>query len=292
MNCLKQGADDYILKSNLSRLPSALRNALKQRQVESKRKEAEKALRSQNEKLIKVNSELDSFVYSVSHNLRSPLTSVLGLLNLANKENQNHDNVFAKYFSMMEHSIHKLDETLKEILDYSRNNRIEVARDEIDIGKLIGKCFKELQYLEAGEIKKKMTVKGNGLFISDTHRLSIVLNNIICNSIKYRDANKDWAEINIEVDITDGHTIIHCQDNGIGIDQKYLPRVFEMFYRATERSDGAGLGLYIVKETLEKLEGMVQINSQLGQGTTVIITVPNLINKRNDPRDFDENQPV
>jgi signal transduction histidine kinase len=280
VNCLKQGADDYILKSNLSRLPSALSNALKQRQVESKRKEAEKALRSQNEKLIKANSELDSFVYSVSHNLRSPLASVLGLLNLANKENNDPDNVFGKYFAMMEHSIHKLDDTLKEILDYSRNNRIEVAKDEIDIGNLIWKCFSELQYLEVGDIKKKVTAKGNGVLISDAHRLSIILNNIISNAIKYRDTNKDWAEINIDVDTTDEHTTIYCQDNGIGIDKQYLPRVFEMFYRATEYSDGAGLGLYIAKETVEKLEGTITIKSEMGKGTTIIISVPNLVHKK------------
>jgi signal transduction histidine kinase len=276
VNCLKQGADDYILKSNLSRLPSALINALKNRQMEAKKKEAEKSLRTQNEKLVKANTELDNFVYSVSHNLRSPLTSVLGLLNLVKNEKKDLDQTLKKYCTMMEHSIHKLDGTLREILDYSRNNRIEVANDKIDVRKLVEQCFDGLQYLEAGEIRKKIDVIGDPFFYSDAHRLSIILNNIICNAIKYRDLNKAVAEINIYVEATPVSATIHCHDNGIGIGEEYQPRVFEMFYRATERSDGAGLGLYIVKETVEKLGGTVMINSKIGEGTTLVVTVPNL----------------
>src|SRR3989337_1550799 len=89
VSCLKQGADDYVLKSNMVRLPSAIHNALKQRHHEAKRKKAERTLRKQNEELVKINKELDSFVYSVSHNLRAPLMSVLGLINLVQLENKN-----------------------------------------------------------------------------------------------------------------------------------------------------------------------------------------------------------
>src|SRR5690606_2705781 len=116
VSCLKQGADDYVLKSNLVRLPTAIINALKQRNVELKRKKAEKTLRKQNEELVKINKELDSFVYSVSHNLRAPLMSVLGLLRLAQLEVERSGkeiNLLLSYFSMMEHSINKLDDTLK-----------------------------------------------------------------------------------------------------------------------------------------------------------------------------------
>src|SRR5687768_14672717 len=99
VSCLKQGADDYVLKSNMVRLPSAILNALKQRHHEEKRKKAERTLRKQNEELVKINKELDSFVYSVSHNLRAPLMSVLGLINLVQLENKKGDQTLNSYFA-------------------------------------------------------------------------------------------------------------------------------------------------------------------------------------------------
>src|SRR3989337_1013755 len=112
VTCLKEGADDYVLKSNLIRLPNAIVNSLKQRQFELERKKSDLALREQNDELIKINKELDSFVYSVSHNLRAPLMSVLGLLNLAKMQDQKQESMDL-HFEMMEQSIQKLDETLK-----------------------------------------------------------------------------------------------------------------------------------------------------------------------------------
>ena len=148
VSCLKQGADDYVLKSNLVRLPSAIQNALKQRHHEHKRKKAEKALRKQNEELVKINKELDSIVYSVSHNLRAPLMSVLGLINLVQIEGKKPDSNLAGYFDMMQQSIHKLDETLKEILDYSRNARSQLNIERIDFQKMVEESFDRMKYME------------------------------------------------------------------------------------------------------------------------------------------------
>ncbi|HYG17438.1 MAG TPA: response regulator, partial [Ohtaekwangia sp.] len=178
VSCLKQGADDYVLKSNLARLPSAITNALKQRNIEVKRKKAEKALRRQNEELVKINNELDSFVYSVSHNLRAPLMSVLGLVRLAHEDDKKNGDHLRSYFAMMEHSIHKLDDTLKEILDYSRNARLDLHLDKIDVRKLIDESFERLMYHEgADQIQKVVVVKEKAPLYSDNHRLAIVLNN-------------------------------------------------------------------------------------------------------------------
>ncbi|MBK5277888.1 MAG: response regulator, partial [Bacteroidia bacterium] len=123
VNCLKRGADDYVLKSNLSRLPLAIRYALRQHRYENARKENEQALRQKNEELVKINSELDSFVYSISHNIRSPLASILGLVNVAKIEVNKSIETSSYYFNLIEGCISKLDYTLKEILDYSINAR-------------------------------------------------------------------------------------------------------------------------------------------------------------------------
>jgi signal transduction histidine kinase len=276
VSCLKQGADDYVLKSNMVRLPSAIQNALRQRHHELKRKKAEKTLRKQNEELVKINKELDSFVYSVSHNLRAPLMSVLGLINLVQIENKG-DKALDTYFLMMQSSIHKLDDTLKEILDYSRNARSELNIEVVDLEKLIEDCFERLMYIEGSEqINKTVLVQGNSSFYTDSYRLSVVLNNLISNAIKYRDNTKNYSIIDIRSTVTDTDVQIIFRDNGIGIPEEFLSRIFNMFFRATDRSEGAGLGLYIVKETVEKLNGTIRVESTVGEGTNFYIQLPNL----------------
>ena len=272
---LKQGADDYILKSNLTRLPSAIVNAMKQREAEAEKEKANEALRMQYEELVKINKELDSFVYSVSHNLRSPLMSVLGLVNLAKTEDQNRDNFFNQYFSMMESSIHKLDETLKEILDYSRNARKDMAVEQIDIKKIIDDNLERMQYMPGSQhIHKEVIIDQEAPFFSDKYRFSFIVNNLISNAIKYHDPDKGEPFLQITIVTRKNKAVMEFKDNGIGIDEKHLQKVFDMFFRATHKNEGAGLGLYIVKETVEKLGGHIHITSKIGQGTTFTIEIP------------------
>lgn len=276
VSCLKQGADDYVLKSNLTRLPSAITNSLRQRQIALKRKKAERALRKQNEELVKINKELDSFVYSVSHNIRAPLMSVLGLVNLAKLDDRNSNSPFRHYFAMMEHSIHRLDDTLKEILDYSRNARSSLTITKVNLQKLIEEGFERLKYLEGSEqIEKRITIEAPVSFYSDAYRLTVIFNNLISNAIKYRDVKKDVSFIEIDVKITQSYAFIRISDNGIGITDEYIHKIFDMFFRATDRSDGAGLGLYIVREAVEKLQGTVKVHSKPYEGATFELVIPN-----------------
>jgi signal transduction histidine kinase len=277
VSCLKQGADDYVLKSNLVRLPSAIQNALKQRHHEQKRKKAEKALRRQNEELVKINKELDSFVYSVSHNLRAPLMSVLGLINLVQIENKKTDSHLLQYFAMMQQSIHKLDDTLKEILDYSRNARSELNIEQADFKKLIEDSFERMKYMEGSEhIEKSVEFVNEAPLYSDPYRILVIINNLVSNAIKYRDVLKSPSIIHIQVNVTEADVSLVFTDNGIGIAPEYINKIFDMFFRATERSEGAGLGLYIVRETVEKLHGKISVESTLGEGTTFHLKLPNL----------------
>jgi signal transduction histidine kinase len=280
VSCLKQGADDYVLKSNLVRLPSAIINALKQRNVEQKRRTAELTLRTQNEELVKINQELDSFVYSVSHNLRAPLMSVLGLLRLAYGEVEKADQeakILLSYFSMMDHSINKLDETLKEILDYSRNARSAIKTDKVDLEQLLQEGFERLRYHEGSEqIKKIIEVDGNVPFYTDAYRLTVVLHNLISNAVKYRDAHKTDQFIQVTARVNPVMAKIRFADNGIGIPPEFQNKIYDMFFRATEKSEGAGLGLYIVKETVDKLGGQIEVESAVGKGTTFTLEIPNL----------------
>ena len=284
VSSLKHGAADYILKSNLTRLPSAIVNALKQRQLEQKKLKAESNLRKQNGELMKINKELDSFVYSVSHNLRAPLMSVLGLVNLIQLEDQKEISSKDKdqLYDMMRSSIHKLDETLKEILDYSKNTRSNVNITPVNIGQLIADCFENMQYTPGSStIEKIVDIQGGPMVYSDLYRLTVIFNNLISNAIKYRDTAKDKPTVTIEGMISDESLVLYFKDNGIGISTEIGDKIFDMFFRATHQAEGSGLGLYIVKEAVEKMGGQISVESALGSGTTFRIIIPNMIGKNN-----------
>ena len=277
VSCLKRGADDYVLKSNLSRLPLAIRYALRQHRYENARRENEKTLREQNEELTKINSELDSFVYSISHNLRSPLASVLGLVNVAKLEvEKQKEKISLQYFDLIQASILKLDRTLKEILDYSINARTQVDNSEISLKEVIEGSLDQLKYLKGySEIVKRVELTNDIPCYSNKQRVSFIVSNLVSNAIKYRDETKAESLIQITASVTPSATSIHVYDNGIGIHPDHLPKVFDMFYRATSTGDGAGLGLYIVKEMVKKLRGTINITSKVNEETKVSLTIPN-----------------
>lgn len=278
VNMIKQGVDDYILKSNLSRLPSAIHNAVSKRRAEQEKREAQQSLQLQNEKLMKINKELDNFVYSVSHNLRSPLLSVLGLINLLTTEIAL-EPAATNYINLMKRSVLQLDGTLKDILEYSHNSHDQVDVTQIDLQSIAKACFAKFQHIkDMHSLNVEIKVTGDLPFYSDAHRLSLVICNLISNSINYRDEKKNVSTLNISAHISKEQAIIKLEDNGVGIESKLIPNVFGMFYRANEKSTGAGLGLYITKEVVNRLKGSIELTSKVNQGTKVTVTIPNKSN--------------
>lgn len=274
VSCMKRGADDYLLKSNLSRLPSAIKSALKHKETEKAKLAAITSLAARNEELTKINKELDSLIYSVSHNLRAPLMSVLGLISLAKIETSVES--IQHYHELMEKSIHKLDDTLKEILDYARNARLEPQLERINLKEIINETLDKMQFMPGVEkIDIRVSVEGSTPFHSDFYRMTVIMNNLISNAIKYYDKAKTNCFFSITGMVDDEKAKLTFEDNGIGIDSRALPRIFDMFFRATNKTEGSGLGLYIVKEAVEKLQGSIEIESLLGGGTTFKIEIPN-----------------
>lgn len=271
--CMHAGADDYILKSNLSRLPSAIRGALKRRRLEKLKREARHALRQQNGALLKVNQELDNFVYSVSHNLRGPLASVIGLINIAQTEPDS-DSI-KPLLAMMSTSMARLDDTLKEILEYSKNARNEIHLGEINWQSLIDGALSKLEYLDAGNrIDKRFNLNVDVPFFSDGSRIGPALTNILSNAIIYSNRERQ-SFVSMDIQVSAAEAVITIKDNGIGIQPEVMPKIYNMFYRGVEESRGAGLGLYIVKEIVNKLDGTITIDSTPGEGTTVTLVLPN-----------------
>ena len=238
------------------------------------RKEAEEKIARTNRELSKRNTELDNFVYSVSHDLRAPIASVLGLINLAKKDKD--ISMKLMYLEMINKSALQQDDFIKEILDQSRNSRLEVKREEIMFEPLIDETFTQLKFAtSAGQsVERVVTVDQKGPFYSDRWRLKVILNNIISNAIRYRNG-KDPV-IKVDVLINENLASVAIQDNGKGIEREHLPNVYKMFYRATDDGAGSGLGLYIVKEAIDKLNGQIDIQSEVGKGTVVRFAIPQI----------------
>lgn len=227
-----------------------------------------------NMELKKINTEMDRFVYSTSHDLRAPLLSILGLLNIIEKENKQYD--IKGYLKLLRDSTVKLDRFISDIIDYSRNSRLEVMSEELDIGKVIEESFKHLNYLPGcSTLLKLINIDAPVKYYGDERRVSIIFNNLISNAIKYQNPEISDSFVNIEAEVNDDELIVEIEDNGLGIDQPYLERIFDMFYRANPDAKGSGLGLYIVQETIDRIEGTIEVESKLGEGTKFTVKIPN-----------------
>ncbi|ALJ03820.1 hypothetical protein APS56_01045 [Pseudalgibacter alginicilyticus] len=242
----------------------------------TERKKAEVTLKEKNIELIKSNEELDRFVYSASHDLRAPLTSLRGLINISESGLYAEQDELKAHLKMMSQTIDKMDTFIEDILDYSRNTRTLVKNVKIDFDELIHFSCNNLKFMNV-KLKHKTFVEVNQQvdFYSDKKRLEIILNNIISNAFKYYDENKKEHFIHISVNTDSEKAVIEIADNGVGIAKKHLNKIFDMFYRATKYSKGSGMGMYIVKETVDKLRGTINVESEINKETKFTIILPN-----------------
>ncbi|MBL7857428.1 MAG: GAF domain-containing sensor histidine kinase [Cyclobacteriaceae bacterium] len=242
------------------------------------RQVAEDRLHSQFTELQKTNLELDFFVYSVSHDLRAPLTSILGLINIAEKENISNNQL--EYLRMIRSSVHKMDGFIKEILDYSRNTRTEIDSEDVDFNVLLAEVFLRVMPPDIRTLFQiEYTIEGDEPFYSDKKRLEVILNNLVSNAVKFREVSKTSSRITITIRISSKEAEIIVEDDGIGIEEIHLDKIFNMFYRGTEKATGSGLGLYITKEVIAKLSGKIEVTSTVGEFTRFKLLLPNLQTK-------------
>ncbi|MEQ1584354.1 MAG: HAMP domain-containing sensor histidine kinase [Cyclobacteriaceae bacterium] len=233
----------------------------------------EKEILAKNDLLAKTNKELDRFVYSASHDLRAPLRSLLGLIEVTQKTNDPEE--IHQCLDLMRHRVHNMDGFIKEIIDFSRNARQEVKRENLLLLPIIQETIEDLKFAEGMEqIYVRLDIPPDLEIISDPTRLKVILHNLIGNSFKYHDPHKEQQEVMVKA-YPEGEQIrIDIEDNGVGIAVEHQEKVFEMFYRASEKSQGSGLGLYIVQETLTRLKGSIEMQSTVSKGSRFTIWLP------------------
>lgn len=249
---------DFLIRSN--------------KRAEDSLKKQAAFIAQQNLELKKINAELDRFVYSASHDLRAPLVSIQGLSKIAMQEAQHETD--RKYFKLINDRVIRLDDFIRDIIEYSRNSRTERALELFSLEPMIYEIIENLKYLEGADRIKFDLLCDVAEVYSDKSRLKVVLSNIIANAIKYHNLRREDPFIKISVKEENQKIHLSIADNGIGIPKEAEKKIFDMFYRASDRAGGSGLGLYIVKEMVEKLEGTILVESEVGEGTTFFVTIP------------------
>lgn len=270
---LKNAAHEIItLTASFTRLMSKTEEQMREIKLKSKQ------LRQRNKQLRKLNKEQDHFLYSTAHDLRSPLTSLSGLVNLLRIENKapelNH------YFDKMDKSISRQEDFIEQIASFSKNKILKIKPEALDLGQMINETLEHHSFMTgASRIRKEIIIDNKKHYnvYSDYNRVLILLNNLISNAIRYSDPSKTDPFIRVQVYVSKEEFSIRFADNGIGISEDHLDKIFDMFYRAHDDSKGTGLGLFILHETVRKMSGTVTVESIAGQGTVFSLTLPNLL---------------
>ncbi len=234
---------------------------------------ADEKLHQKNKELEHANNELDHFVYSASHDLSAPLKSIRGLVRVSKLEVN--PSIIQEYFAKIEASVLKLELFIEEVLDYSRNKRLKLSAERIQLRELFSEIFENLGYADGFQ---KIKIDLTGILVDDIQtdkmRLKIILNNLLSNAIKFQKQFKGHEPV-IHVFASREKSIIKIsvKDNGEGIKAEFMSQVFNMFFRATQSSKGSGLGLYIAKDAAAKLGGTLYVQSEYGIGSTFTLEI-------------------
>jgi signal transduction histidine kinase len=231
-------------------------------------------LEDERQKLNEENKELDSFLSSTSHDLRTPIASILGLTYLGRIELQ--EEKARTFMNIIEERIKKLDLIISDILNLSRSKKIDVKIEELDLRELIEETTADIRFNKgASSITLDYQAHPSHTFKSDYNQVKIILSNLLTNAVKYHNLDQPHPFIWVTFKRNRNIVEISVEDNGRGISKENVPKIFDMFFRAAEDTEGTGLGLYIVKEALTKIKGIIFVDSQLGKGSKFRIVLEN-----------------
>jgi signal transduction histidine kinase len=226
------------------------------------------------EKVLSLSNELEAFIYHTSHDLRSPITSMYGLVNLLKKESSI-DKV-SEYLRLIEGRLFHLDNIMKDIVEIAYNTAVPLEPARINFQSEIPAIIQTQQKAYRGvQSKIEFNCKNGVEFKTDIARLRSILRNVISNAFKYNNPTLADCLVAIYVFVSNAEASIIVEDNGIGIPVDQQDRIFSLFYKANNSHKGNGLGLYIARSMITKLGGQLKLSSSLGKGTIIKVTIPN-----------------
>lgn len=232
-------------------------------------------LREQNIQLQKAYEELDKFVYSASHDLRAPLASILGIIKVARTDDADK---MPEYIDMIDHTVNRMDAFVQNIIKYYRSNRLDVEINHIKFETIVNDIIFDLDnHLKDVHIQYLKEIDEPVFIRSDESRIRIILNNILLNAIKFHDEHTTNKTIHVRVKTNLEGSIIEIEDNGIGIEPDHQDKIYDMFFRGVHKNAGSGVGLYVAKEALKRINGSIQMESTPGVGSKFIVHIPTLL---------------
>ncbi|WP_018342813.1 sensor histidine kinase [Cytophaga aurantiaca] len=259
--------------ANAYRLNTLKVDKLKKQLLEEKVIENTLMIKHQEELIKEKTDDLDMLLYRASHDIKGPLKSIDGLCYLGKRDQENAD----MYFENIHLVSKRLQNILNSLLQIAEHNRSEVTIEPVNIYTLINECIREnlVAYPDIKKITFNINVPEDAVINSERFTLLSIIQNIIENAIKYMDKSKAENIVSITFTQSADEQVLTFEDNGIGINEKSLTNIFQMFYRANNvNPGGVGLGLYIVKQHIDRLNGEIEIDSKEHEFTRFTIRFP------------------
>ncbi|MFN8438951.1 MAG: hybrid sensor histidine kinase/response regulator [Cytophagales bacterium] len=230
--------------------------------------------------ILEINQELDRFIYSAAHDLRAPILTLKGLNNLSKEETDL--KALNEMFKMKDKTLSKLEQFIGEINQYSRNIRSNVEFEKVCLKEIVNTCINDLENEEGfNRAIFHLNIEETSFLFSDKSRVYYIFQNILSNSVKFYNPEIETNDIDINITITPISAQIIIQDSGIGIEQEIINNVFDMFFKGINQNAGSGLGLFITKQSVKRLKGIINLESEINKGTKISITLPNNIQSNN-----------
>ena len=232
---------------------------------------SKKKIIEQNNSLQAINAGLDKFVYNVTHDLRSPVASMVGLIDLI--EDETDTQTIREYTLMMKESLEKQDQFITEMLAFIKSKHTGVAKQECSLETIVDNVIALNRWRNGKGVKIYKEIKLRNIE-SDALKLQVILNNLVSNSIKYSDAKKPEQWVKVKTYRSGTGAVIEVEDNGLGILKKDQERIFDKFYLSGDNKRSSGIGLYLVKDAVTQLHGKIEVQSEPGVSSTFMISIP------------------
>ena len=230
-------------------------------------------LSAKNEKLEDENRGLELFLNKASHDLKGPLKSIRGLVELGLRDNniENHKS----YFNKISNTALGLEDLINEVINLSAIRKQRLKPSATSVNRVLGNILDDFSNFPGiRDIDISLRFEEEVTIYTDLNLFRSIIQNFIENAIKYRNKNRKDCYLRIIIESTRKYCKITFEDNGVGISSEHLPYIFDMFYRVDEDKNGSGLGLFIVKESTIKLRGKIKVRSSAGVGSSFKLILP------------------